>query len=72
MDDFKPGLVSVVMPAFNSSDFIGEAIESVLSQTYSAFELLIVYDKSSDNSLEIISKLDIFRMVTALVCQVEL
>ena len=47
-------LISVIMPVFNSATFLSEAIESVLGQTFRDFELLIVYDESSDESLEII------------------
>lgn len=45
--DAEP-LVSVVMPAYNSAAFIANAIESVLAQTYSHFELLIINDDSTD------------------------
>ena len=48
-------LISVLMVAYNSSKFIREAIESVLRQTYSNFELVIVDDHSSDNTWEIIT-----------------
>lgn len=47
-------LVSVVMPVYNGSLFIGEAIESILGQTYKNFELIIVNDGSKDNSLKTI------------------
>jgi glycosyltransferase involved in cell wall biosynthesis len=50
--------VSVVMPNFNNSEYIGEAIESVLSQSYKDFELIVVDDGSTDNSLEKIRKYD--------------
>ncbi len=49
-------LVSVVMPAYNASKFIGRAIESVLSQSYSNIELVITDDASTDNTCEIIKK----------------
>jgi glycosyltransferase involved in cell wall biosynthesis len=42
--------VSVLMPAFNCERYIGEAIESILAQSYSDFELLIVDDHSTDST----------------------
>lgn len=42
------------MPVFNGAPFLGEAIESILSQSYSDFELLIINDGSTDDSVEII------------------
>ena len=48
-------LVSIIMPAYNCGRFIGEAIESVLAQTYTVWELLIVDDCSTDNTAEIIT-----------------
>ena len=47
-------LVSIITPSYNSSRFISESISSVIKQTYSNWELLIVDDKSTDNSKEII------------------
>ena len=51
----KP-LVSVIMPVYNAGLFLHEAIESILSQTYRNFELIIVDDASTDNSWKIISQ----------------
>lgn len=46
-------LVTVLMPVFNGANFLADSIESVLTQTFKDFELLIIDDKSTDNSLEI-------------------
>lgn len=54
MKNKKP-LVSVIMPVYNAGEFLVEAIESILGQTYKNFELIIVNDASTDNSLKIIS-----------------
>jgi glycosyltransferase involved in cell wall biosynthesis len=50
----KKPLISVVMPAYNVEKFIGEAIESILNQTLSDFELIIINDGSADKTLQII------------------
>ncbi|OSZ82172.1 hypothetical protein CAP35_02570 [Chitinophagaceae bacterium IBVUCB1] len=46
-------LVSVLMTAYNRGAYIGSAIESVLANTYTNFELIIVDDCSTDNTLEV-------------------
>ena len=47
--------VSIIMPSFNKAKYISEAINSVISQTYTNWELIIVDDYSNDDSQEIIS-----------------
>lgn len=51
----KP-LVSVVIPVFNLEAYLGEAIDSVLGQTFRDFEILLVDDGSSDRGPEIIER----------------
>jgi glycosyltransferase involved in cell wall biosynthesis len=46
--------VSIIMPTWNRAAFIMESVESVLSQTYQNWELIIVDDGSEDDTEEII------------------
>ena len=46
--------VSIIMPVYNGEKFLKEAIESILSQTFTDFEFIIVNDGSIDSSLKII------------------
>lgn len=47
-------LISVIMPAYNSEYTIERAIESVLAQTYTRFELLVIDDYSTDNTVKLV------------------
>ncbi len=48
-------LISVILPVYNAEKYVSRAIESILCQSYKDFELLIIDDASTDNSIEIIS-----------------
>lgn len=52
----KQPLISIVMPVYNTGDFLVEAIESILKQTYKNFEFIIIDDASTDNSWQILKK----------------
>ena len=47
-------IVSIITPLFNSATFIEETIESVISQTYNDWEMIIIDDCSNDGSLELV------------------
>ena len=49
-------LVSIIIPNYNHARYLDERIQSVLKQTYYNFEVIILDDKSTDNSLEVINK----------------
>ncbi len=53
-DTAGPPVVTVVTPAYNVAKYIGEAVDSVLRQTFRDFEYLVVDDGSVDNSVDII------------------
>ena len=56
MSDDRPG-VSVYMPAYNVAAYVHESVQSVLSQTFTDFELIIVDDGSTDSTVEILKEL---------------
>lgn len=57
MDAMKNNpLVSVIIPAYNGSDSIAAAIQSVLAQTHANFELIVVDDKSPDTTGEVVQQ----------------
>ncbi|MGI9534322.1 MAG: glycosyltransferase family 2 protein, partial [Thermodesulfobacteriota bacterium] len=48
--------ISVIMPAYNHEKFVADSIESVLNQSFSDFEFIIIDDGSNDKTYEIIKK----------------
>src|SRR5437868_3111360 len=48
--------VSVLMPVYNAQRYLTEAVESILAQTFTDFEFLIIDDGSTDNSLALLSR----------------
>lgn len=57
----KP-LVSVIMPVYNAERYIRESVESILRQSFSQFELIVVDDCGTDSSMEILSEIKDERM----------
>jgi len=51
--DSKNDLVSVVIPCYKQARFLGEAIDSVLAQTYQRYEIIVINDGSPDNPDEV-------------------
>jgi glycosyltransferase involved in cell wall biosynthesis len=50
-------LISVIVPAYNAEKTIRETIESVINQTFSDWELIVVNDGSQDNTVEVVSQI---------------
>lgn len=46
--------ISVIMPVFNAERYVAQAVESILNQTFTDFEFIIINDGSTDNSLKIL------------------
>jgi teichuronic acid biosynthesis glycosyltransferase TuaG len=57
MKSLEYGLVSIITPSYNSSKYIYDTIQSVISQTYVNWEMIIVDDFSTDNSILIIQNI---------------
>ena len=51
----SPGLVSIIMAAYNAEKTISMAINSVLAQTFADWELLVINDCSKDRTAEIVN-----------------
>ena len=49
-------LVSVIMPVYNGEKYLREAVDSILAQTFTDFELIIIDDGSTDSTADILSE----------------
>jgi glycosyltransferase involved in cell wall biosynthesis len=56
-------VVSVLLPMYNAAPFIEEAVNSILSQSFSYFELIIIDDCSTDNSVDLVTQVKDDRIV---------
>ena len=54
--DIQNPLVSVIIPSYNYSRYIAEALESIIAQTYSNWECIVIDDGSTDNTKEVVSE----------------
>jgi glycosyltransferase involved in cell wall biosynthesis len=51
--EFEPGLVSIVMPAYNVEKYLGETVDCVFAQSYEKLEVVLVDDGSTDRTLSV-------------------
>lgn len=56
LDDAHAPLISVVLPVYNGEQYLAEAIDSILAQTFTDFELITIDDGSTDSSLAVLQK----------------
>ncbi len=63
----KSSFISVIVPIYNCSDYIEDTLKSILNQCYKDFEVLLIDDKSTDGSIEVIKNVikddDRFRII---------
>ncbi len=59
----REALVSIIMPVYNTGEYIKESVQSVIMQSYENWELIIVNDKSSDNSEDVLLSFDDKRII---------
>lgn len=52
----NPPKVSVIIPVYNTEEYIGETLNSIINQTLKDIEIIVINDGSTDNSLHIINE----------------
>lgn len=61
---------SIITPTYNREDLIGRAIKSILAQTYEDFELIIVDDASTDNTIQVVESFLYDKRIKLIKCEV--
>jgi glycosyltransferase involved in cell wall biosynthesis len=56
-------LVSVIIPCYNQAKYLGEAIQSILAQSYRHFEIIVIDDGSTDETSEVAARYKRVRVV---------
>ena len=65
-------LVSVCIPAYNNADTILETIQSVLTQTYQNLELIVVDDRSTDDTYQVVKTFAKFHAMVPVACHTKI
>ncbi|NJO92418.1 MAG: glycosyltransferase family 2 protein [Chloroflexia bacterium] len=52
----QESLISIIIANYNNARYISEALDSIFAQTYKNFEIIIIEDCSTDNSLDVIQE----------------
>jgi len=68
-NEFVEGLVSIIMPCYNAEDYIVQSINSVIKQSYTLWELIVIDDFSKDSSRSIVQEMSADDDRIKLICQ---
>ena len=58
MSNSSKPLISIIIPTYNHSRFLGRALQSIYDQTYKNWEIIIVDNHSTDDTFNIVKKFD--------------
>ena len=56
MNSYSSPLVSIIIPTYNNAEFLGKALKSVIDQTYSSWEAIVIDNNSTDKTDEVVNK----------------